>query len=198
MPNIQIHEDVFVLHGHECHLGEKARGKPGPSLPKASGFPRRVTSAGTAQFTTTALAEATPKLSDTGRKKMSPLEEYSIFWLLWSRCIWPHQFTRLPGERNEADGLCLKETSKGKAMDQPPEGLSDSCVTGPPSFYFQQAVNKTRTRRAWAHKPSTTELRRLQSEKTQTFPASTSSHFPKRDLTETIQTPEQKSQPWCI
>lgn len=57
-------------------------------------------------------------------------------------------------------------------MEQPPVGLPDSHVTSPPSFYFERAVNKRESepQRARAHKLSTTELRTLPSEKTQTFP----------------------------
>lgn len=66
---IQMHENVFLLHGHEHHLGEKARGELGPSLPKASSFPHQVTSTGTAQVTTAALAEASPELSSAARNK---------------------------------------------------------------------------------------------------------------------------------
>lgn len=131
---------LFRLHKR------KARGELDPSPPQASGFPCWVTSAGTAQVTTTALTEAAPELSDAGRKKF------------------------------------------------PRYKSTDLRATSPPSFYFQRAVNKRKhePRRSQAHKPSTTTLRRLLLEKTQTFPAS--SHFPKRDLSETIQTPEQKSQ----
>lgn len=70
--------------------------------------------------------------------------------------------SRLPGERKEVDGLCLRETSKGKAQEHAPEGPGRGAQ--PSHFFSQQAGNKTKPGpglELTSSTPSTAKLQRL-------------------------------------
>lgn len=101
--------------------------------------------------------------------------------------------SHLPGQRKEVDGLCLRESSKGKAQEQAPEGPAGRGAL-PSRFYSQQAGNKTKPGPG-AHQLHTqhSQTAEAASAKTQTLPAP--ALHTKQDLTKSIPTPEQNCQP---